>query len=254
MMNTATGEQHPPSGSRGPVRGTVSGMGLLDVRGRAAVTFPAPHGTDVVVFDDGDTVTFGRGGSCGVRFGYAPLVDEGVPREAGRLHAVGGRVFVESLPGEGRRTIDVLVADAPPRTLAVGEGLSPTENEFRVVVHGETRTWPLLVAVRRDEVSSRRSDEPDGDMSHDAPTRGVDVTLTPMQERVVRAYLEPLRRGRLEPATHREVAEALSYHPNSVREALYEVWARLFAAGVPMPDVAEKRIAVVEAVRLHGLL
>ena len=41
---------------------------------------------------------------------------------------------------------------------------------------------------------------------------------------------------------------------NSAREALYEVWAKLFAAGIPMPDVSEKRIAVVEAVRLHRLL
>jgi hypothetical protein len=75
-----------------------------------------------------------------------------------------------------------------------------------------------------------------------------------MQRRVVAAYMEPLRHGRLEPATHREVAAALSYHPNSAREALYEVWARMFAAGIPMPDVAEKRVAVVEAVRLHRLL
>jgi hypothetical protein len=28
----------------------------------------------------------------------------------------------------------------------------------------------------------------------------------------------------------------------------------MFAAGIPMPDVSDKRVAVVEAVRLHRLL
>jgi hypothetical protein len=88
----------------------------------------------------------------------------------------------------------------------------------------------------------------------DRSTRQISVVFTPMQRRVLRAYVEPMRRGRLEPATHREVAEALSYHQNSAREALYEAWARLFAAGVPMPDVSDKRVAVAEAIRLHRLL
>jgi hypothetical protein len=28
----------------------------------------------------------------------------------------------------------------------------------------------------------------------------------------------------------------------------------MFAAGIPIPDISDKRIAVVEAVRIHGLL
>jgi hypothetical protein len=63
-----------------------------------------------------------------------------------------------------------------------------------------------------------------------------------------------LQRGRLEPATHTEAAARLSYHPNSVREALYDVWSRMFAAGIPIPDISDKRIAVVEAIRINGLL
>jgi hypothetical protein len=39
-----------------------------------------------------------------------------------------------------------------------------------------------------------------------------------------------------------------------VREILYEIWARMFAQQVPMPDVSDKRVAVVEATRVHGLL
>ena len=55
--------------------------------GAAAVTFPAPHGTDVVVVGEGETVTFGRAGSCDIRFGFVPTADVGVPRVAGRLIA-----------------------------------------------------------------------------------------------------------------------------------------------------------------------
>lgn len=212
----------------------------------AAVTVPAPHGPDVVAISDGETVTFGRAASCEVRFAFAPTADEGVPRVAGRLIVAGGRVIIESLPGEGRRSIEVAADGQPVRMLAVGEAYSPVFGEFKVTVHGEQRAWPLLVAARMPAVVPPSDD--------DRSTRRFNVVLTPMQERVLRAYVEPMRRGRLEPATHREAAEALNYHPNSVREALYEVWMRLFAAGVPMPDVNDKRVAVAEAVRLHRLL
>jgi hypothetical protein len=214
--------------------------------GAAAVTFPAPHGTDVVVVGEGETVTFGRAGSCDIRFGFAPTADVGVPRVAGRLIAAAGRVIVESLPGDGRRSIEVIADGHPVRMLVVGEAFSPVTVEFRVVVHGQQRAWPLLVVARAPGVAERDDD--------DRSTRQISVAFTPMQQRVLRAYVEPMRRGRLEPATHREVAEALSYHQNSAREALYEAWARLFAAGVPMPDVSDKRVAVAEAIRLHRLL
>ena len=114
-------------------------------------------------------------------------------------------------------------------------------------VRGTDQIWKLVVTVRADEPALRR--EPAG-----PPTRTYVLELTPMQRKVVEAYLEPLQRGRLEPATHKEAAARLSYHPNSVREALYDVWSRMFAAGIPIPDISDKRIAVVEAVRIHGLL
>jgi hypothetical protein len=50
------------------------------------------------------------------------------------------------------------------------------------------------------------------------------------------------------------VAAALNYHPNTVREVLYEIWALMFAEQIPMPDVSDKRVAVVEAARVHGML
>jgi hypothetical protein len=182
-----------------------------------------------------------------VRFGYAPIADVGVPRVAGRFVVAGERVFVESVDVTGRRSLEIIAAGRPPVLLGVGDGFAPSEPEFRVMVHGEQQAWTLSVVVRRDMPDSSRS-------GWEPPTRSFELRLTDMQRRVVAAYIEPLRHGRVEPATHREVATALSYHPNSAREALYEVWAKMFAAGIPMPDVSDKRVAVVEAVRLHRLL
>jgi hypothetical protein len=213
----------------------------------AAVTFEAPHGVDSVVLGGSDVVEFGRGGSCRIRFAYAPLVDAGVPRVAGRLVAAAGRLFVEAPEGAGRSALEVVVEGRPPVLVGAGDAFGPSENEFRIRVHGEQRTWPLDVVVRPPSARASAS-------GTDVPTRRHELTLTDAQRRVIDAYLEPMRRGRLEPATHREVAEVLNCHQNSAREVLYSVWGALFGAGVPMPDVADKRVAVAEAIRLHRLL
>ena len=215
--------------------------------GRAALTFPAPHGTESLILADGDIIDFGRGGDCQARFAYAPIADTGVPRVAGRLVVASNRVFVESVAAVGRPSLEITIAGRPPMLLGVGDGFAPSEPEFRITVHGNLRTWPLTVAVRRDHSGPADNDK-------EPPTRTFELRLTDMQRRVLAAYMEPLTRGRHEPATHREVATAMSYHPNSAREALYEIWAKMFAAGIPMPDITEKRVAVVEAARLHRLM
>lgn len=218
-----------------------------EIHGRAAITFPAPHGMESVVLQDGDLVEFGRGSTCAVRFGYAPIADVGVPRVAGRLVVAAQRLFVESTDLVGRRSLEVTMHGRPPLLLGVGDGFSPAEQEFAISVHGDRQTWRLSIAVRRSSGTI-------GHLESEPLTSVFDLSLTPLQRRVAVAYAEPLYRGRVEPATHREVAAALSYHPNSAREALYEVWAKMFAAGVPMPDVADKRVAVAEAIHLHRLL
>lgn len=213
---------------------------------RAAVTFEAPHGPESMILHDGEIAEFGRARECAIRFGYAPVADPGVPRVAGRLITAGGRVVVEGIDAPGRSALEICADGRPPMMVAAGDAFAPAETSFRVTVHGQARTWRLEIVVRPQVLTARDSD--------DSPTRTHELRLTAAQRRIIETYLEPLRRGRLEPATHREVAEALGCHQNSAREVLYSVWSSLFAAGVPMPDVADKRVAVVEAIRLHRLL
>ncbi len=210
------------------------------------MTYAAPHGTDVHVLQDGEVVDFGRDGSCAVRFAYAPVADQGVARVAGRLLVAGGRVFVESRGAQGHRALEVRADGSPVVQLGHGEGFSPRSSSFEVLVHGD-RAWRLQVDVRHAAHEG-------ADDSNDPPTNRLTLELTPAQRRVLEAYSAPVLRGRLEPATHNEVAGTLDLHANTVREALYEVYARMFTAGIPMPDVTDKRVAVVEAARLHGLV
>jgi hypothetical protein len=213
---------------------------------RAVVTYPAPHGTDAVTLCDDSTVAFGRGAECEIRFGYAPVADESVPRLAGRLVVASMRVFVESAAQPGHRAVEVL-AGGNIRQLGPGEGFSPRERHFEVVVRGDS-PWRMGVTVRPGNESA-----PNG-VSVDPPTRRFSLDLTDQQFAVLSAYCEPPGRSRAEPATHKEVAASLNYHPNRVREILYDIWAKMFEEQVPMLDVGDKRVAVVEAARAHGLL
>jgi hypothetical protein len=218
--------------------------------GRAVVTFPAPHGTDAVTLCDGETATFGRGAECRIRFGYAPVPDQGVPRVAGSLVAVNRRIFIESALQPGHRALE-LRGSGGTTQIPAGEGFSPREARFDLFVRGEDSVWKLGVTVRT-AVEPAEPAEPG--RFDDPPTKRFSLDLTESQYAVLAAYCEPPHRGRSEPATHKEVAAALNYHPNTVREILYEIWARMFAQQVPMPDVSDKRVAVVEATRVHGLL
>lgn len=215
---------------------------------RAVVTYPAPHGIEAFTLRDGDVVQFGRGSECALRFGYAPTPDHGVPRVAGCLLASNQRVFVESSSQPGHRALAVRSVDGVTVQIPVGEGHSPRENRFDVLVPGDAEPWKLGVTVR--PAARAITTTP----SLDPPTRRHTLELTDSQRAVLVAYFEPITKGRLEPATHRQVAAALNYHPNTVREVLYDIWALMFAEQIPMPDVADKRIAVVEAARVHGLL
>lgn len=215
---------------------------------RAVVTYPAPHGTDAFTICDGGLVLFGRGSECQIRFAYAPVPDDGVPRVAGSLLAANGRIFVEGSAQPGHRALELRSGDGTTTQIPVGEALSPRENHFDLFVHGSGALWKLSVTVRPSPRLFASG------TTNDPPTRRHELALTDMQNAVLAAYSEPITRGRAEPATHKDVAAALNYHPNTVREVLYEIWALMFAEQIPMPDVSDKRVAVVEAARVHGML
>jgi hypothetical protein len=212
----------------------------------AVVTYPAPHGVEAETLHEGDVASFGRGAECLVRFGYAPQPDQDVPRIAGQFIVMNKRVFIESSARIGHRALEVRASHRTVQ-IPIGEGYSPRDSKFDVLVRGTTAPWKLTVTIRTqpDMVSRPEASDP--------PTYHYTLGLTDLQRAVLEAYSEPLKLGRLEPATHREVAANLNYHPNTVREALYEIWTLMFEQGVPMPDLSDKRVAVVETARIHGL-
>jgi hypothetical protein len=213
----------------------------------AIVTYPAPHGVEAETLYPGDYVPFGRGAECRLRFGYAPQPDRDVPRLAGHLVVSDGRVFVESAGTVGHRALEVRTTQRSVQ-IPIGEGHSPREGHFEVIVRSSVRSWTLGVTVRPPATPLQ------GSSSDDPPTSRYVLDLTGTQRTILATYCAPLRDGRVEPATHREVANALNYHPNTVRECLYEIWAKMFEQGIPMPEVSDKRSAVVDATRIHGLL
>lgn len=216
--------------------------------GRVAVSYLAPHGVEAVTLSDGEVAAFGRGTECKVRFGYAPQADQDVPRVAGYFVVNHERVFIESPATVGHRALEVRTDSGVSVQIPIGEGFSPRDSRFDILVRGSDRPWKLSVTLKIP------GGLPGGSESADPPTTNFLLVLSEAQRSVVEAYLDPIRRGRVEPATHKEVATRLDRHPNTVRETLYEVWTLLFEMDIPMLDTADKRIAVAEAVRVHGLL
>jgi hypothetical protein len=195
---------------------------------------------------EGDVIAFGRSSECGIRFGYAPVPDEGVPRIAGKFVVADHRVFLEASDTLGHRAIEVRT-EGRSIQIPFGEGYSSREQSYDVLVRGTSTAWRLRLSTRTREKIQELAE------GGDLPTMHLSIELSDAQWLVLRAYYEPIRLGRLEPATHREVASTLNYHPNTVRESLYGIWDLFFEQGVPMLDV-EKRVAVVEAARVHGML
>lgn len=213
----------------------------------AVVTYPAPHGQEAAQLLGGEALSFGRGSECEVRFGYAPEPDRDVPRVAGRLIGMEDRVFIQSAATVGHRALEVQ-STSGTTSIAIGQGLSPRETLFSILVRGTVNVWTLEVAVRSGDPVDWHTNP------NDPPTSHYSLDLTDQQMQVVLAYAQPYQEGRQEPATHAEVASRLSYHPNTVREIIYGVWKLMFEQGIPMPDVDNKPTAVVESARLHGLI
>ena len=172
--------------------------------------------------------------------------DLAMPRVAGHLIVANGRVFIESSATIGRRALEVRT-DGGINQIPIGEGHSPREGRFDIFVRG-TNTWKVSVATRSKTAVRTKAGVAD------LPTSHFTLDLSDVQRGVLEEYYKPVRRGRVEPATHKEVAASLNRHQNTVRETLYAIWTLMFELDIPMPDISDKRIAVVEAARVHGLL
>jgi hypothetical protein len=218
----------------------------------AAVVFEGPLGPEGVVITEamGPAVTFGRGAPCQIRFGYAPEADIRLARHAGALLLANGRVLVESSGEAHHPALQVRSPSRPPVEVSGGEAYAPGEIEFDVVVRGE-REWLLSVRTRR----WRPPPSPGpGDAGGGEPaTYRPGFSLSPYELDLLRAYLAPMRDGRLEPATHAEVAAAMHYSVTKVRVDLYAVWARMVTEGLAVTPYPDKRLAVARAALAYGL-
>jgi hypothetical protein len=216
----------------------------------AAVVFEAPHGTEGVLLTPAmaPAVPFGRGGDCPIRFGYAPRLDTGLARRAGAFVIAADRLVIESSPDPSHAPVQVRAPGRTPVELHQGELYAPGVVEFEVVARG-TQEWAMTVRVRRPAPAADRRDDPTEPVTE---RRAPD--LTAHERAVLAAYLAPMRAGHLEPATHADVAEALSFSVNKVRGDLYGIWAKMVAHGVPVPAYSDKRMAVTHAAVRNGLV
>ena len=208
----------------------------------AAVVFDSPHGADGYLFVEGgeSTVPFGRGAHCTIRFGHAPAPDLRLARRAGSFLIAGDRLVIESSPDPQNGPLRIQAEGRPPFELPPGEAYGPASQEYDLIVRGE-QEWVLHVRTRPRRLG------PPPISSDDPPTERRPLTLTDHERRVLDAYVAPLRAGGLEPSTHAEVADRLSYSVNKTRRDLYGIWQQMVTCGVAVPDYADKRIAVAHA-------
>jgi hypothetical protein len=214
----------------------------------AAVVFDGPHGADGYLFAEGGetAVPFGRGSQCTIRFGHAPMPDLRLARHAGTFLIAGDRLVIESAPLPQNAPLRICVAGRPPLELPPGEAHGPAAIDYDLVVRGE-QEWRLHVRTR-----IRQSPAPAASAA-DPPTERRPLKLSPHERKVLDAYVAPLRQGRLEPSTHAEVAERLSYSINKTRRDLYGIWQQMVTCGVAVPDYGDKRVAVAHAALTNHL-
>jgi hypothetical protein len=214
----------------------------------AAVVFDGPAGADgyLISRDAAAGVPFGRSAHCPIRFGHAPTPDLRLARHCGTFLVAGDRLVVESAP-TGQAPIRICVDGRPPVELPPGEAYGPAATDFEVAARGE-HEWVMHVRTRSRAVMTVSP----GDLA-DPPTERRPLLLSDHERQVLEAYVAPLRAGRLEPSTHAEVAERLSYSINKTRRDLYGIWQQMVTCGVSVPEYGDKRVAVAHAALSNGL-
>lgn len=210
-------------------------------------TVSSEHGT--VVVEANGSVTFGRGAEVDMRIGAAPIYDAVVPRAAGRIFAVAGRVVVENL--DDQLAFDLRLPSRPILSLSPGDWHSPRETNFDIVVTGTVTFYELAVAVNASGVRPRRVPFDASATELDPPT-GAIPSLTERHRRILDSYIEPLRAGGLV-ASHQQVADRLGISRSLVRVECERIWSALFLAGVPMRDLGDARDEIVDAWARHRI-
>lgn len=214
----------------------------------AAIAFEADT---VFLTTERPSVRFGRSAECEVRFAHQPVADPSVPRVAGAIRAIDGRLGVENL--SDKVAFDVKTPDGPLETVRPGALLSPADRHFEIVYQGTGDAHRILVAgeVEPRPLGPAGAGVPihDGDQP---PTR-IDPELTPRQWQILDAYTEPVRKGATAPATHKQVADRLHWAYATVRIECNAIWGAFLLAGVSMREFRDKRDAVVDAAVRHRL-
>jgi hypothetical protein len=204
-------------------------------------------GTSFVTVDD-PAVLFGRGAQCEVRFGHQPFADQGIPRIAGRILAIGtSRIAVENLSDQ--LGFDIKSGDGLLNAVRPGSIYSPPGREFDILFAGSATTHVLRIEAMNEPVPVVRREL---DSSAD-PITVVRPQLSERQWQVLEMYTEPLRAGGSVSATHREVANRLGWSMSTVRLECSAIWGKLITAGVPMRDFPDKRDAIVDCATRHCL-
>ena len=201
---------------------------------------------------DQPRLRFGRSSQCDVRVGHQPVTDRSVPRVAGTIAVLDGRVAVDNL--SDRVAFDLKTTDGPLEAVRPGALLAPAADRFEIVVGGTDGTH--VIAVHRQAEVQRLVEPPrDGATPGAAaePPTMVEPALTARQWQILEAYTAPLRAGGTTPATHAQVAEAVHWGYSLVRLECHAIWAAFRLAGVPMRRFPDTRDAVVDAAVRHRL-
>jgi hypothetical protein len=201
---------------------------------------------------DRPRLRFGRSSQCDVRVGHQPVADRSVPRVAGAIAVLDGRVAVDNL--SDRVAFDVKTADGPLEAVRPGALLAPAAERFEIVVGG-TDGIHVIAVHRQAEVQRLPEPAPDAERAAAAgePPTMVEPALTPRQWQILEAYTAPLRAGGTTPATHAQVAAEVHWGYSLVRLECHAIWAAFRLAGVPMRGFPDTRDAVVDAAVRHRL-
>lgn len=217
----------------------------------AKIWWEAPHEGELERFMFGDEVlTFGRGGECSIRVGYAPVYQPQVPRVWGEISFHRGSVLVHNLsPRWGFKLVPAAGSgssawiDVPPKG-----GASSPEARFRIVAQAPD------VEVVIDVLAGGQRPAPGAAVGEDPPSF-VPFVLTPTQRTIGAAVIAPLLAGRPRRAGYVDIAVATHYAERTVREAVAAMDGLFIVHRLVEPRAASDALdRVAHTLRIHPSL